>query len=83
MKKWYTVIRVPAVNVSLNVESNKFIIFNCLIPFYIFQIRKMKGLKQKKAHLNEIHINGGDVGKKDVGKKFFIFIFQKLNSIPF
>ncbi|CDY26350.1 BnaA03g60260D [Brassica napus] len=28
------------------------------------QIRKMKGLKQKKAHLNEIQVNGGDVAKK-------------------
>ncbi|KAK9286575.1 hypothetical protein L1049_014974 [Liquidambar formosana] len=28
------------------------------------QIRKMKGLKQKKAHLMEIQVNGGDVAKK-------------------
>ncbi|XP_010473364.1 PREDICTED: 60S ribosomal protein L3-2 [Camelina sativa] len=28
------------------------------------QIRKMKGLKLKKAHLNEIQINGGDIAKK-------------------
>ncbi|XP_028950333.1 60S ribosomal protein L3-2 isoform X2 [Malus sylvestris] len=28
------------------------------------QIRKMKGLKQKKAHLMEIQVNGGDIAKK-------------------
>ncbi|GKV24445.1 hypothetical protein SLEP1_g34056 [Rubroshorea leprosula] len=28
------------------------------------QIRKMRGLKQKKAHLMEIQVNGGDVAKK-------------------
>ncbi|XP_074280041.1 large ribosomal subunit protein uL3y-like [Silene latifolia] len=28
------------------------------------QIRKMKGLKQKKAHMMEIQVNGGDVAKK-------------------
>ncbi|KAI9178477.1 hypothetical protein LWI28_026989 [Acer negundo] len=28
------------------------------------QIRKMPGLKQKKAHLMEIQVNGGDVAKK-------------------
>lgn len=28
------------------------------------QIRKMKGLKQKKAHLMEIQVNGGNVGQK-------------------
>uniref|UniRef100_U7E301 60S ribosomal protein L3 n=1 Tax=Populus trichocarpa TaxID=3694 RepID=U7E301_POPTR len=31
------------------------------------QIRKMKGLKQKKAHLMEIQVNGGDVAKKGKG----------------
>ncbi|CAE5960511.1 unnamed protein product [Arabidopsis arenosa] len=36
------------------------------------QIRKMKGLKQKKAHLHEIQINGGDVAKKvDYAYSFF------------
>ncbi|KAH9606589.1 hypothetical protein KSS87_016119 [Heliosperma pusillum] len=28
------------------------------------QIRKMKGLKQKKAHMMEIQVNGGDVAQK-------------------
>ncbi|CAN1305682.1 60S ribosomal protein L3 [Linum perenne] len=31
------------------------------------QIRKMKGLKQKKAHLMEIQVNGGDIAKKGKG----------------
>ncbi|XP_076945825.1 large ribosomal subunit protein uL3-like [Bidens hawaiensis] len=36
------------------------------------QIRKMKGLKQKKAHLMEIQVNGGDVAQKvDFGYSFF------------
>ncbi|CAL5377958.1 unnamed protein product [Camellia sinensis] len=36
------------------------------------QIRKMKGLKQKKAHLMEIQVNGGDVAKKvDYAYSFF------------
>ncbi|XP_052135300.1 60S ribosomal protein L3-like [Oryza glaberrima] len=36
------------------------------------QIRKMKGLKQKKAHLMEIQINGGTIADKvDYGYKFF------------
>ncbi|KAF2320074.1 hypothetical protein GH714_023095 [Hevea brasiliensis] len=36
------------------------------------QIRKMKGLKQKKAHLMEIQVNGGDVAKKvDFAYSFF------------
>ncbi|CAL9238394.1 unnamed protein product [Arabidopsis halleri] len=36
------------------------------------QIRKMKGLKQRKAHLHEIQINGGDVAKKvDYAYSFF------------
>ncbi|KAL3568532.1 hypothetical protein D5086_031183 [Populus alba] len=35
-------------------------------------IRKMKGLKQKKAHLMEIQVNGGDVAKKvDFAYSFF------------
>ncbi|KAL0375930.1 UNVERIFIED_CONTAM: 60S ribosomal protein L3 [Sesamum calycinum] len=35
-------------------------------------IRKMKGLKQKKAHLMEIQVNGGDVAKKvDYAYSFF------------
>src|ERR1041384_6319388 len=38
----------------------------------MFQIRKMKGLKQKKAHLMEIQINGGTISDKvDYGYKFF------------
>lgn len=48
------------------------------------QIRKMKGLKQKKAHLMEIQVNGGDVAKKvDFAYSFFekqipiAAIFQK------
>uniref|UniRef100_A0A2N9JB02 Uncharacterized protein n=1 Tax=Fagus sylvatica TaxID=28930 RepID=A0A2N9JB02_FAGSY len=28
------------------------------------QIRKMKGLKQKKAHLMEIQVNGGTIAQK-------------------
>ncbi|KAJ9670938.1 hypothetical protein PVL29_027092 [Vitis rotundifolia] len=36
------------------------------------QIRKMKGLKQKKAHLMEIQVNGGTVAQKvDYAYKFF------------
>ncbi|KAL9245683.1 hypothetical protein vseg_019307 [Gypsophila vaccaria] len=36
------------------------------------QIRKMKGLKQKKAHLMEIQVNGGTVAKKvDFAYSFF------------
>ncbi|KAL9388151.1 hypothetical protein Peur_021275 [Populus x canadensis] len=36
------------------------------------QIRKMKGLKQKKAHLMEIQVSGGDVAKKvDFAYSFF------------
>ncbi|KAL8553722.1 hypothetical protein ACS0TY_002133 [Phlomoides rotata] len=36
------------------------------------QIRKIKGLKQKKAHLMEIQVNGGDVAKKvDFAYGFF------------
>ncbi|KVI11056.1 Ribosomal protein L3 [Cynara cardunculus var. scolymus] len=36
------------------------------------QIRKMKGLKQKKAHLMEIQVNGGNVAQKvDFGYSFF------------
>ncbi|XP_026405211.1 60S ribosomal protein L3-2-like [Papaver somniferum] len=36
------------------------------------QIRKMKGLKQKKAHLMEIQINGGDISQKvDFAYGFF------------
>ncbi|KAJ6706688.1 60S RIBOSOMAL PROTEIN L3-1 [Salix purpurea] len=36
------------------------------------EIRKMKGLKQKKAHLMEIQVNGGDVAKKvDFAYSFF------------
>ncbi|XP_071935974.1 large ribosomal subunit protein uL3y-like [Coffea arabica] len=36
------------------------------------QIRKMKGLKQKKAHVMEIQVNGGDVAKKvDYAYSFF------------
>lgn len=31
---------------------------------FTLQIRKMKGLKQKKAHIMEIQVNGGDVAKK-------------------
>ncbi|PWZ40969.1 hypothetical protein Zm00014a_016113 [Zea mays] len=35
-------------------------------------IRKMKGLKQKKAHLMEIQVNGGTIADKvDYGYKFF------------
>jgi len=38
----------------------------------VFQIRKMKGLKQKKAHLMEIQVNGGTIADKvDYGYKFF------------
>ncbi|KAK1301054.1 60S ribosomal protein L3-2 [Acorus calamus] len=36
------------------------------------QIRKMKGLKQKKAHLMEIQVNGGTIAEKvDYAYKFF------------
>ncbi|CAN6335661.1 unnamed protein product [Urochloa humidicola] len=36
------------------------------------QIRTMKGLKQKKAHLMEIQVNGGTIADKvDYGYKFF------------
>ncbi|KAI3882101.1 hypothetical protein MKW92_022250 [Papaver armeniacum] len=36
------------------------------------QIRKMKGLKQKKAHLMEIQVNGGDIAQKvDFAYGFF------------
>jgi large subunit ribosomal protein L3e len=38
----------------------------------VIQIRKMKGLKQKKAHLMEIQINGGTIADKvDYGYNFF------------
>lgn len=37
-----------------------------------FQIRKMKGLKQKKAHLMEIQVNGGTIAQKvDFAYSFF------------
>ncbi|KAJ7538955.1 hypothetical protein O6H91_11G070500 [Diphasiastrum complanatum] len=36
------------------------------------QVRKLKGIKQKKAHLMEIQVNGGTVAEKvDYGYKFF------------
>jgi large subunit ribosomal protein L3e len=36
------------------------------------QMRKLKGIKQKKAHLMEIQINGGTIAEKvDYGYKFF------------
>ncbi|KAI5063196.1 hypothetical protein GOP47_0021743 [Adiantum capillus-veneris] len=36
------------------------------------QVRKLKGIKQKKAHLMEIQVNGGTVAEKvDFGYKFF------------
>ncbi|KAH8965123.1 hypothetical protein BDL97_04G102500 [Sphagnum fallax] len=36
------------------------------------QVRKLKGIKQKKAHLMEIQINGGSIAEKvDYGYKFF------------
>ncbi|KAK9943819.1 hypothetical protein M0R45_009415 [Rubus argutus] len=36
------------------------------------QIRKMKGLKQKKAHLMEIQVNGGTIAQKvEFAKSFF------------
>lgn len=39
---------------------------------FTLQIRKMKGLKQKKAHIMEIQVNGGDVAKKvDFAYGFF------------
>ena len=38
----------------------------------IFQIKKMKSLKQKKAHLMEIQVNGGTIADKvNFGYKFF------------
>jgi len=38
----------------------------------ILQIRKMKGLKQKKAHVMEIQINGGSIAQKvDFAYSFF------------
>ena len=45
----------------------------CILMFIpVFQIRKMKGLKQKKAHLMEIQVNGGTIADKvDYGYKFF------------
>ena len=45
----------------------------CVLMFIpVFQIRKMKGLKQKKAHLMEIQVNGGTIADKvDYGYKFF------------
>ncbi|CAL9230475.1 unnamed protein product [Arabidopsis halleri] len=39
----------------------------------------MIGLKQKKAHLNEIQINGGDVAKKVV----YAHSFFKSTPTPF
>eukprot|EP00246_Nothoceros_aenigmaticus_P008632 TRINITY_DN2348_c0_g1_i1.p1 TRINITY_DN2348_c0_g1~~TRINITY_DN2348_c0_g1_i1.p1 ORF type:complete len:401 (+),score=68.84 TRINITY_DN2348_c0_g1_i1:29-1204(+) len=36
------------------------------------QVRKLKGVKQKKAHLMEIQVNGGTIAEKvDFGYKFF------------
>jgi large subunit ribosomal protein L3e len=36
------------------------------------QVRKLKGIKQKKAHLMEIQVNGGTIAEKvDYGYKFF------------
>ncbi|CAM6064094.1 unnamed protein product [Sphagnum tenellum] len=36
------------------------------------QVRKLKGIKQKRAHLMEIQINGGTIAEKvDYGYKFF------------
>lgn len=41
----------------------------CISPV---QIRKMKGLKQKKAHLMEIQVNGGTIAQKvDYAYSFF------------
>lgn len=53
---------------------------SCLLKYYsnlsflplIFQIRKMKGLKQKKAHIMEIQVNGGSIAQKvDFAYSFF------------
>ncbi|OEL23779.1 60S ribosomal protein L3 [Dichanthelium oligosanthes] len=45
---------------------------SALMYVSIFQIRKMKGLKQKKAHLMEIQVNGGTIADKvDYGYNFF------------
>jgi large subunit ribosomal protein L3e len=45
---------------------------SALMFICVFQIRKMKGLKQKKAHLMEIQVNGGTIADKvDYGYKFF------------
>jgi large subunit ribosomal protein L3e len=41
------------------------------------QVRKVKGLKQKKAHLMEIQVNGGDMGAK---VSFAYDLFEK--SVP-
>lgn len=35
-----------------------------LLMFSVWQIKKMTGLKQKKAHLMEIQVNGGSVAQK-------------------
>ncbi|KAI3757487.1 hypothetical protein L6452_05026 [Arctium lappa] len=58
MKKYGTVIRVLA---------------HTQVIFVVYvQIRKMKGLKQKKAHLMEIQVNGGTIAQKvDFAYGFF------------
>jgi len=45
---------------------------SCKIVAFAPQIRKMKGLKQKKAHLMEIQVNGGTIADKvDYAYSFF------------
>ncbi|KAF7127502.1 hypothetical protein RHSIM_Rhsim11G0085900 [Rhododendron simsii] len=74
MKKYASVIRVLA--------HTQLLFFAGALPETLrlqyahcycgFQIRKMKGLKQKKAHLMEIQVNGGTVAQKvDYAYNFF------------
>ncbi|RZR84574.1 hypothetical protein BHM03_00011427 [Ensete ventricosum] len=82
MKKYASVIRVLAhTQVNQMDMIHLLITFNCWFTskptilsalFFISQIRKMKGLKQKKAHLMEIQVNGGTVAQKvDYAYGFF------------
>ncbi|NP_001311928.1 60S ribosomal protein L3-2-like [Nicotiana tabacum] len=58
---------------DINAQLEKMKKYCCVIRVLAHtQIRKMKGLKQKKAHLMEIQVNGGDVSQKvDYAYGFF------------
>lgn len=48
------------------------LMWKCNFFFCLLKIRKLKGLKQKKAHLMEIQVNGGTIAQKvDYAYSFF------------